>query len=67
MRKKLLNGILIGLGVVVMLWHAFPFGVILGLAFWIYLGVMYWKGKPVFHEDMDQGLAKKPLKRMKIL
>jgi hypothetical protein len=67
MKKKLLHGILIGLGVVVMLWMAFPFGMIFSLAFWIYLGVMYRKRKRVFHEEMEPGLAKKLLKRLKIL
>jgi hypothetical protein len=67
MRKKLLNGILIGLGVVVMLWMAFPFGMILALAFWIYLGVMFWKRKRVFYEDIEPELAKKQLKRLKVL
>ena len=67
MRKKILNGILIGFGVVVMLWHAFPFGVILALAFWIYLGVMFWKGKPLFQEDIEQGFAKKQMKKIKVL
>ena len=67
MKKKLLNGILIGLGVTVMLWMAFPFGMIFALAFWIYLGVMFWKRKGVFHEEIEPGLAKKQLKRLKIL
>ena len=67
MKKKLLNGILIGLGVVVMILMAFPFGMIFSLAFWIYLGVMYRKGKRVFHEEIEPGLAKKQLKRLKIL
>jgi len=67
MKKKLLNGILIGLGLVVMLWMAFPFGMIFALAFWIYLGVMYRKRKLVFHEEIEPGLAKKQLKRLKIL
>jgi len=67
MKNKLLIGILIGLGVVVMLWMAFPFGMIFSLAFWIYLGVMYRKRKSVFHEEIEPGLAKKQLKRLKIL
>lgn len=67
MRKKLLNGILIGFGVVVMLWLTFPFGVILALAFWIYLGVMFWKGKPLFQEDIEQGFAKRQMKKIKVL
>lgn len=67
MKKKLLNGILIGLGLVLMLFMAFPFGMIFALAFWIYLGVMYRKRKLVFHEEIEPGLAKKQLKRLKIL
>ena len=46
---------------------AFPFGIICALAFWIYLGVMYRKRKLVFHEEIEPGLAKKQLKRLKIL
>ena len=67
MKKKLLIGILIGLGLVVFLLMTFPFGMIFALAFWIYLGVMYRKRKRVFHEEMEPGLAKKQLKRLKIL
>ena len=67
MKKKLLIGILIGLGLVVMLLMAFPYGMIFALAFWIYLGVMYRKRKRVFHEEIEPGLAKKQLKRLKIL
>ena len=58
---------LIGLGLVVMLLLAFPFGLILALAFWIYLGMMYRQGKRVFHVEIEPGLAKKQLKRLKIL
>ena len=65
MNKKLLNGILVGLGVVVMLFMAFPWGMILALAFWIYMGVMVRKRKLVFHDKMEPGLAKKHLKRLK--
>ena len=67
MKNKLLYGILIGLGSVVALLMAFPFGMILGLAFWIYLGVMFWKRKRVFHEEIEPQLAKNQLKRLKIL
>jgi hypothetical protein len=67
MKKKLLIGILIGLGLVVMLFSPFPWGMIFALAFWIYLGVMYRKRKRVFHEEIEPGLAKKQLKRLKIL
>ncbi len=63
MKKKLL----IGLGLVVILLFAFPFGMISALAFWIYLGVMYRKRKRIFYEEIELGLAKKQLKRLKIL
>ncbi|MGZ2369275.1 hypothetical protein ACXR6G_05785 [Ancylomarina sp. YFZ004] len=59
--------LLIGLGLVVILLFAFPFGLISALAFWIYLGVMYRKRKRVFHEEIEPGLAKKLLRRLKIL
>ena len=67
MKNKLLYGILIGLGSVVLLLMAFPFGMIFALAFWIYLGVMFWKRKRVFHEEIEPQLAKKQLKRLKTL
>jgi len=63
MKKK----VLIGLGLVVMLLFAFPFGMIISLAFWIYLGVMFGQRKRVFHEEIEPGLAKKQLKSLKIL
>ena len=67
MKNKLLYGILIGLGSVVLLFLAFPIGMIFALAFWIYLGVMFWKRKRVFHEEIEPQLAKKQLKRLKTL
>ena len=63
MKKK----VLIGLGLVVMLLFAFPFGMIISLAFWIYLGVILRKRERVFHEEIDPGLAKKQLKSLKTL
>ena len=51
----------------VMLFIAFPIGMFLALAFWIYLGVLFWKRKRVFHEEIEPQLAKKQLKRLKIL
>ena len=67
MKNKLLYGILIGLGSVVLLFMTFPFGTIFALAFWIYLGVMFWKRKRVFHEEIEPQLAKKQLKRLKTI
>ena len=67
MSKKLLNGILIGIAVVLMILIAFPYGMILALAFWIYTGVMVWKNKRVHHEEMEPILAEKLLKRLKAL
>ena len=67
MNKKLLHGILIGLGVMLMLFLAFPIGLIISLAFWIHLGVMYWKKKGVFNEEIDSELSRNKLKRFKIL
>ena len=37
---------------------------ILAIAFWIYLGVMVWKRKSIFHEKMEPRLAEKRLKRL---
>jgi len=54
MKKKLL----IGLVLVVMLLMAFPFGLIFALAFWIYLGMVYRKRKPVFQKEIETELAK---------
>jgi len=65
MNKKLLNGILIGLGVVVIIFGAFPYGTIFALAFWIYLGVMIGKKKRFFHKEIESGLEEKYLKRLK--
>lgn len=67
MKNKLLYGILIGVGSIVMLFMAFPFGMIISLAFWIYLGVMIWKKKRVFHEEIEPQIAEKQLKILKKL
>ena len=63
MRKKLLNGILFGIGLVLMLLMAFPFGMILALAFWVYIGVIFAKRKHVFYKDIEPVEGKKQLKR----
>jgi hypothetical protein len=65
LNKNLLKGVLIVLGVVILLWMTFPFGIILAIAFWIYLGVLVWKKKHVFKDTTEQVLTKKYLKRMK--
>lgn len=66
MKNKIIIGILIGLGTVVMLFMA-PIGMFLSLAFWIYLGVLFWKRKRVFHEEIEPQLAKNKLKRLSIV
>ncbi|MEN8126124.1 MAG: hypothetical protein ABFR32_13470 [Bacteroidota bacterium] len=66
MKNKLLYKILIGLGSLLLLFF-FPLGMILSLAFWVYLGVMFLKKKRIFHEGIEPQLAKKQLKRLKIL
>lgn len=65
MNKKLLNGILVGLGIVVMIAIAFQWGMTLALAFWIYVGVMVRKRKRIFNDTMEPGLAEKLLKGLK--
>ena len=67
MKNKLLYGILIGLGTVLMLFMAFPFGMLFALALWVYFGVMFLKKKRVFHEKIEPQLAKRQLKRLKNL
>jgi uncharacterized membrane protein YfcA len=66
MNKKLLIGILAGLGIVLMIFNPVVPG-ILALVFWIYLGVMVWKRKSIFHEKMEPKLAEKHLKRLKAM
>jgi len=65
MNIKLLNGILIGVAVIIMIFSAFPMGMLFSLAFWIYLVVMIWNEKNVFQGKMDPELAEKHLKRLK--
>ena len=67
MKNKLLYGILIVLGSIVLLLMAFPLGMIFSLAFWIYLGVLFWKKKGIFQEEVVSQLASKQLKRLKTL
>ena len=65
MNIKLLNGILIGLAVVIMIFSAFPLGMVMALAFWIYLVVMIRKEKYDSLDNTEPELAKKFLKRLK--
>ncbi|MGQ8338005.1 hypothetical protein ACUNWD_15750 [Sunxiuqinia sp. A32] len=67
MKKKVLNRILVVFGVLVMMWMAFPFGMIFALAFWIYLGVLVLRKKPVYRNEMDPELAEMHWKRLKTL
>ena len=67
MNKKLLNAILILLGIVVLIISAFPIGMILALGFWIYLGVIVLKRKSIFHEELEPGLIEKLSKRLKAM
>ena len=67
MKRKTLAGILIGLLAVIMLVNAFPLGMILSLAFWIYLGMLVWKKQGVFNDTVDRGLAAKLYSWLKAL
>jgi len=64
--RNSVTGILVGLGVIVVIFSAIPWGIILALGFWIYFGVMVWKRKTVFGDIMDPELAEKRMKKMKI-
>ena len=64
MNKKLLIGIIAGLGIVLMIFNPLIMG-ILAIAFWIYLGVVVWKRKSIFNEKLEPGLAEKRLKMLK--
>ena len=63
--KKLLNGLGIGLGVMVMIFFAFPWGIILSLAFWIYLGIILQKKHSFFSPEIEVALVEKLQKRLK--
>lgn len=63
--KKLLNGLLIGLGVLMMIFFAFPWGIILSMAFWIYLGIVVRKKQPFFPKEVEARLVEKLMKRLK--
>ena len=63
--KMLLYGIVVGLGVVMMILFAFPWGIILSLAFWIYLGVTVQKKHSFFPREIESSLAEKLQKRLK--
>lgn len=63
--KKLLNGLLTGVGIIVMLFFAFPWGIILSLVFWIYMGLNVRKQHSFFRPDLEVNLAGKLRKRLK--
>ncbi|WP_163322127.1 hypothetical protein [Draconibacterium mangrovi] len=63
--KKLLNGLVIGIGVMVMIFFAFPWGIIISLAFWIYLGITLRKKHSFFSPEMEATLVVKLQKRLK--
>lgn len=67
MKQKILYGILIGLGSIVLLFMAFPFGLIFALAFWIYLGVQFSTRKGVFYKEMSSETFEKKSKTLKKL
>lgn len=67
MNKKTVNNILIGLCIVFALLNTFPLGMVLALAFWIYLGVLNRKKKPLLSENIEPELVEKYLKRIKVL
>lgn len=66
MNKKLLMGILAGVGIVLMILNPAAMG-ILAIVFWIYLGVIVSKRKQIFHEKINPGLAQKLLKWLKAI
>ena len=66
MNKKLLYGIIGVLAVIVIIFLTFPFGMILALTFWIYVGVMFRKRKHLFQHKMEPQLAEKLLKSLKV-
>ncbi|MDX8340941.1 hypothetical protein SLH46_17210 [Draconibacterium sp. IB214405] len=63
--KKLLNGLLIGLGVIVLFFFAFPWGILLSLAFWIYLGITLKKNRSFFSPETEATIVEKLQKRIK--
>lgn len=67
MNKKLLQGLLVGLGIVILVLMAFPFGTIISIAFWAYLAVVVWKKQPLFNDKLEPELTEKLLKRLKKL
>ncbi|WP_319229770.1 hypothetical protein [Draconibacterium orientale] len=63
--KMLLYGIVVGIGVVMMILFAFPWGIILSLAFWIYLGITIRRKPSFFSDKIEATLAEKLQKRLK--
>lgn len=66
MNKKLLMGILAGAGIVLIILNPAVMG-FLAIVFWIYLEVIAWKRKRIFHEKINPGLAEKLMKRLKAI
>ena len=65
MQKKILTGIIAGLGIALTIFNPMVMGV-LAIATWIYLIVMVRKKKTnIFHDQMEPGLAERRLKRLK--
>lgn len=63
--KMLLYGFVVGVGVIMMILFAFPWGIILSLAFWIYLGVTIRKKQSFFSHEIEATLAEKLQKRLR--
>lgn len=66
MNKKLLIGLIAGLGIILTIFNPVLMG-ILSIAFWIYLGMLIWKRKPIFQDKMESELAKKRLNSLKVV
>ena len=65
MKKKLLTGIIVGLGIVLTIFNPVVMGV-LAIATWIYLIVMVRKRKTsLFHDQLEPGLAERRLRSLK--
>ncbi|KJF44727.1 hypothetical protein [Draconibacterium sediminis] len=63
--KMLLYGFVVGVGVVMMILFAFPWGIILSVAFWIYLGITTRKKQSFFSQEIEATRAEKLQKRLK--
>jgi len=66
MKKKLLIGTFVVLGIAAAIFRAVEIGVV-AIGVWIFLVVVVWKMKTnIFHEQMEPKLAEKRLKRLKV-